>query len=80
MKRLCDQCEGVVHPVWACPADCDGGYVEMTAAELDGQRARFRYVRGTLYLLNGTVLVLESDEGYTVIIGHNLSKLEILNG
>lgn len=72
--RLCDQCEGTgrIEPeafsdqTFKCPAaDCQNGYVELTFADLDDKRVRYRYVTGYVFMWHG-VLTLECADGLLV--------------
>jgi len=71
---LCDTCEGLgrVNPdafsdrTFRCHNGCTNGYFEATAVDLDGKRARYRYVTGWLWIWKG-VLCLENDEGDLIV-------------
>lgn len=86
MDVLCETCEGTgrVRPnpfnerEMRCPRECNDGYRDAEAADLDGRRASYRYVTGRLTAF-GSMLIMETDCGMSVV---NLTPddLEILNG
>lgn len=75
MRVLCETCEGTgrVRPnpfnerEMLCPRECDDGFRDAVAADVDGKRGTCRLGTGQLTAF-GATLVMETDEGMSIVL------------